>query len=332
MRTHVDYKHANYMYMNYTRSEVKDMNRKKILRNLMILSMVVAICILALVVKTALNNNKTDYGKYAFYKSTIQKDDCYLCGNNPDSSIAPYLGESNIGLINLNTFDCFRFEVNRYDENHKLIEKLAKYGTSKGWRGNEDTGSTFNYDVYCNKGYLSAYVHFNDNSDLQLDRIQSFLCSDCLKTVMKEYQSDERHLDIALIDFQDGTIKPFQKGTVGVYLSDYYVTIQYNTEHDTLNLIGFYCPDRYSEYDYDPNLSVTDEIVQYCNDNNFAFTLNDEVKNFLSGFERIGGITYTDDSVTFQNESFIGSKELTIHKDGTYNIFDLDEPEENTEE
>lgn len=265
--------------------------------------------------------------KYAVYTSTIKQEDCYLCGDNPNSSITPYLGESNIGLINLNTFDCFRFEVNRYNDNHEPIEKLAKYGTSHGWRGDDKTGSTFDYIVYCNKGYLNATVRFNDNSDLQIDRIQTFLCNDCLEIVMQEYWSGERYLDIALIDYKDGKIQPFNESVVGTCMSDYYISMQY-TEHGSLNLLAFYCPDRYNELDYDPNISITEEITQYCNDNNFTFTLNDEVKDFLSGFEKIGGISYSDNSVTFQNESFIGSKELTINKDGTYDIFDLDILEE----
>lgn len=270
------------------------------------------------------HKDTTDYVKYAVYTSAIQKEDCYLCGNNPNSPITPYLGESNIGLINLNTFDFVRFEVNRYDESNELIEKLVKYGISRGWRGDKDTGSTFDYNVCCNKGYASAGVHFNNNSDLQLNSIQTLLCSDCLEAVMKEYQSNERHWDIALIDFENGEVKPLIKSAAGRYLSDYYVSMHYNTEYDSLYLFAVYCPNRYSEYDYNPDLSVTDEIMLYCDKNNFAFDLNDEVIEFLSGFEEIAGLSYNNESVTFRNEILMGTKELTINKDGTYEIRDFD--------
>ena len=304
------------------------MKRKKIFYSLLAFG-VVAFAVIYIVFGKSINDKPID--QYAVYASTIQKEDCHLCGNNPNSSITPYLGESNIGLINLNTFDCFRFEVNRYNDNHEIIKRLVKYGNSHGWRGDDKTGSTFDYDVYCNKGYLNATVRFNDNSDLQLNRIQTFLCNDCLETVMEGYRSDERHLDIALIDFKNREIQPFNESVVGTCMSDYYISMRY-TEHGSLSLLAFYCPDRYNELDYDPNMSVTDEITQYCNNNNFNFTLNDEVKNFLSGFEKIGGISYSENSVTFQNESFIGSKELTINKDGTYDIFDLDILEKNIQE
>lgn len=308
------------------------MSRKKRLCSILIIIGVMVVVSLIAVRTVTSKNDATDYNElYANYASTIQKEDCYLCGNNPNSPITPYLGENNIGLINLNTFDCFRFEVNRY-ENHKLIEKLVKYGNSRGWGGDKDTGSTYDYDVYCNKGYLSATLRFNSNSDLQLNRIQTFLCSDCLETVMNDYWSDERHWDIALIDFKNREINSFNQHVTGTYMSDYYITMRYNDEHDSLNLLAFLCPDRYNEYDYDPNLTVTDEIIQYCVDNDYAFTLNDEVIEFLSGFEKIGGISYGDNSVTFRNESFIGSKELTINKDGTYDIFDMDELMEDSQE
>lgn len=311
------------------------MNRKKLCSLLIIAGVIVVVS--CIVVRVVTRNNSSDYEKlYAVYASTIQKNDCYLCGNNPNSPITSYLGENNIGIINLNTFECFRFEVNRYNEKHELIEKLVKYGNLHGWGGDENTGSTYDYDVYCNKGYISATLRFNDNSDLQLDRIQTFLCSDCLETVMKDYWSDERHWDIALIDFKNREINSFNQHITGTYMNDYYISMRYNDEHDSLNLLAFFCPDRYSEYDYDPNLTVTDEIMQYCIDNDFAFTLNNEVIEFLSGFKQIGGISYSDKSVTFRNESFIGSKELTINKDGTYDIFDMNElmedSQENTEE
>lgn len=310
------------------------MSRKKTLCNLMLFVGVVAIVSFIVIVinRSTTHSDITDYDKYTVYASTIQKKDCYLCGNNHNSSITPYLGESNIGIINLNTFDCVRFEVNRYDENHQLIKKLVKYESSQGWRGDEETGSTFNYDVNCNKGYLNASIRFNDNSDLQLDRIQTFLCSDCLEAVMEKFYSDERHWDIALIDFENREINPFNETTVGLHMSDYYISMRYDDKHDYLNLAAFYCPDRYSEYDYDLNQSVTDEIIQYCDKNNFPFTMNDEVIQFLSGFEKIGGISYSDERVTFMNHSFIGTKELTINKDGTYEIFDLDEDREDSQD
>lgn len=280
--------------------------------------------LLVRLVLTKPHEKSLELDQYANYTSTISKSDCYLCGNNPNSTIAPYLGQSNLGLINLNTFDCLSFDVNRYSESNELLETLIKYPVRRGSQGDENTGTTLDYDFNANKGYINVKLDFNDNSDLQIDRIQTFLCSDCLRCVMDGYWSSERYLDIALIDFKNAKIKPIGAYSAGLPLSDYYASVNYNSEYDYIDIFAFYCPDRYSEYGYNPNLSVTEEIMQYCDKNDFAFTLNDEVKEFLSDFEEIQGISCGDESVLFRDEPIIGDKELTINKDGTYSIFDLD--------
>ena len=262
-----------------------------------------------------------DYaGDYANYASLIQKDDCYLCSDNPSSNVLPHLGEENIGLINLNTFECYPFEVNRYSENKELIEKLERYGYSNGHRGDGETETTYSYTVNSHRGYLYADLYFNEHSDLQLKKMQNFLCSVCLENVMESYWSHERHWDMALIDFKDGKITPLSEHITGTNLNEFQIQMQYFPDADKMHIFAFYCPVRYSELDYDPDLSVTDEILYYCENNNIVFQLNNEVIGFLSDFEEIVQISYGDESVTFRNEPFFGSKELTIYKDGTYKI------------
>ena len=294
-------------------------NRKKLYVALLFLG-VMAIGVIAY----GMNANRGK-GGYGVYSSSVQKEDCYACGNHPNSPITPHLGEDNLGLINLNTFEGVCFAVNRYEKN-QLVDKLAKYETCRGSYGYGGNGTSFDYSFNRNKGYSSASLYFNKKSDLQLEKIGSFLCMDCLTAVMEQYYAKERYWDIALVDFKTGAIRPLVKSVTGITLSDYYVSIHYDNENDRLNIFAVYCPDRYTEYEYAPNLSATDEVIQYCEREGFAFVMNEEVTAFLAGFGRIAEIAYGDGHVIFRNDSMIGDKELTVYKNGEYHIFDRKKP------
>lgn len=270
--------------------------------------------------ETGTSSKHIDYSNYA---STVQKNDCYLCGNNPDSQITPHLGEENLGLINLNTFECMVFEVNRYTASGERIELVEKYSVFRSRQIEEGDGTRVSYEVDKNRGVLCAHLSFRENSDLILENIQKYLCADCLDAVMEEYWPSERHWDTALIDFKSGEIEPFSPYDIAKNISDYRAAMEYDPEYDSLRLIAFYAPTRYSELGYDPNLSIIDEILLYCKGNDFAFSINDEVAEFLDSFEMIASIREDEDSVSFFDNA-IYEKKLTIYKDGTYDIFDFD--------
>ncbi len=50
------------------------------------------------------------------YVSTITDAECYVCGDGGDYTVSAYWGEDNVGIMNLNTFELLRLEINRYDE------------------------------------------------------------------------------------------------------------------------------------------------------------------------------------------------------------------------
>lgn len=84
-----------------------------------------------------------------------------------------------MGIINLNTFELLRLEINRYNNHGQLLEEIAGYMQSSHLSGE--------------KSYVHAYT-FPDNGyahvqisgvNYKIDRttIQSNLCQRCLDTV-----------------------------------------------------------------------------------------------------------------------------------------------------
>ena len=55
--------------------------------------------------------------------SKISQDECFICGSGSDFA---YWGEDNVGIINLNTFEVLRLEINCYGDHGELIEEMAR--------------------------------------------------------------------------------------------------------------------------------------------------------------------------------------------------------------
>lgn len=70
-----------------------------------------------------------DY-KHEDFISDLCQENCYLCGNGSDLLTSSYWSEDNVGILNLNTFELLRIEINRYNDSGQLIEKAAGYTQS----------------------------------------------------------------------------------------------------------------------------------------------------------------------------------------------------------
>ena len=106
--------------------------------------------IVAFNVSTAKERVPENY-EHIDYISTITQEECYVCSDTKDFSGFLYWGEDNVGIVILNSFELLRLEINRYDDQGKLIEELAGFMSSSGM-SNEKTES-----------YVHAYC-FSDNA------------------------------------------------------------------------------------------------------------------------------------------------------------------------
>ena len=94
--------------------------------------------------------------EYVDFVSAVTQEDCFLCGNGSGFPVSSYWGEDNIGIINLNTFELLRLEINRYGDHGDLIEEAAGYMQTSSLIDNE------------NESYAHAYT-FPDNAYANID-------------------------------------------------------------------------------------------------------------------------------------------------------------------
>lgn len=176
------------------------------------------------------------------FTSAIEKEDCYLCGDRPHHEISSYLGQDNVGLINMNTFDVLLVEINRYDSNGQLIEEAT--GTMQMEIcavGN--TAVSIMTDV--DRGYSHAAFQPSGNG-IDGDAIGSYLCQDCLDDFFSYYWGYDAPPEIAMINFATHEIRPLVSSCPWFTLDNYLVDCTFE-DTGNINLRITYRPVRYQE-------------------------------------------------------------------------------------
>ena len=174
------------------------------------------------------------------YVTELTQEDCFLCGNGSGHINSHYWGEDNVGIINLNTFELMRLEINRYDDHGQLIEKVAGY-MQTGHLSGEDT-------------YAHAYTHpDNGYSHVQItgvqysidrESIQGHLCQSCLNTINDLWFSEDAPAEYAAVSFAERTIRPLMKCYPWFFAGNYGVDCEFK-DNGAIDLLIHYCPNRY---------------------------------------------------------------------------------------
>lgn len=174
------------------------------------------------------------------YVSELTQEDCFLCGNGREPMIAHYWGEDNVGIINLNTFELMRLEINRYDDYGQLIKEAAGYMQTSHLSG-EDT-------------YAHAYTHpDNGYSHVQItgvqysidrESVQVHLCQSCLDTINDLWYSEDAPAEYAIVSFAERTIQPLMKCYPWFSAGNYGIDCEFK-DNGAIDLLIHYCPNRY---------------------------------------------------------------------------------------
>ena len=188
-------------------------------------------------------SGKREVNTTAQYQSDTAKEDCRLCGNNPNDLLQFYFGENNVAVIDLNTFEFFRLEINRYDDDHNPIEQKA--GHISMLTNRTQSGAIWDFTINSDRGYSDGSVTLKENSKLSLESMAAHLCADCLTAVMNEYTYKGEQWNIAVINFADKKITPLQEAVTGFSFGDFYVKSKYDKTDGKIDLLVWYCPVRY---------------------------------------------------------------------------------------
>ena len=174
------------------------------------------------------------------YVSAITAEECFVCGE-PEGVLAKlYWGQDNLGILNLNTFDFMRLEINRYDDAGKLIEEPTGFMQMKSLQCNE---SYAHASVHPDRGYANIQIQGQLNN-IDDKAIQSHLCQVCLDAINNMYFGDNPPEEYAIVNFADKTLRPLIQNTTFFSSGNYGINCDFE-ENGEVDLIVFYCPPRY---------------------------------------------------------------------------------------
>lgn len=156
--------------------------------------------------------------KYAHidFVSNITQEACFVCGKQNR-----YRGEDNVGIVNLNTFDLLRLEINCYDDHGSRTEEPAGF-LSTGKLIDQER-KTYAH-AYCFPDSCYASVRLSGvQYAIDRERVQNHLCQNCLDSINGLHFGSSAPSEFAVVSFEEGTIRPllcscpwFSAGNFGV--------------------------------------------------------------------------------------------------------------------
>ena len=175
------------------------------------------------------------------FVSTITQEECFVCGDQSDPLTAAHWGEDNVGILDLNTFEMLRLEINRYGDHGELVTTEAGYMQMHGMETGSGRAHTFTFP---DEGYADVSIS-GVAYDINRDSVQNHLCQSCLDSINSEWFGDDPPAEIAVVSYEDKTLRPLVTCTTGFGIGNYRVNCEYR-ENGDIDLLIFYCPNRYA--------------------------------------------------------------------------------------
>lgn len=209
-----------------------------------VLSLMLILALFGCTVKQDVQNH-SEYGTEIVYHSEVAPEDCYICGDKAENLQTVNWGQSNVALVSLNTFEVKPIEINRYDIDGHLIEEVSgvmSFGGGQSVEGGFSAHLMQDYD----RGYATGTLDFYNDEKLDIDKLSSFLCEDCLNNILP--WDLEQCFGVGVINLETKEIHALQEKITGFGIGDFYVDcnlLERNKETGRMDLLIFYCPVRY---------------------------------------------------------------------------------------
>ena len=196
--------------------------------------------ILALAAHTAKKETEPAQYTHVDYVSALQGE-CFLCGDGSGPITSLHWGEDNVGIINLNTFEVMRLEINRYDDHGQLLEEAAGYMQSNHLLGEDSSAHAYTHP---DNGYAHVQI---SGVQYEIDRasIQGNLCQSCLDTINDLGFSGAAPAEYAVISFADRTIRPLVSCYTWFSAGNFGIDCEFKDD-GAIDLLIHYCPNRYT--------------------------------------------------------------------------------------
>lgn len=199
------------------------------------------VLIIAANVRAAKEQNTEEY-EHIDFVSTITQEDCFVCGNSTKDPMSLHWGEDNVAIVNLNSFEVLRLEINRYGDHGELIEEAAGYMQTSSLIDDENESYAHAY-TFPDNGYANVNLT-GVRYAIDRDAIQGHLCQSCLDSINELWFGEDPPAEYGILNFEDHTIRPLVTCTTGFGMGNFHVDCDFE-DGGKIDLLIFYCPPRY---------------------------------------------------------------------------------------
>ena len=215
-------------------------NMKKSICHLLICTLV--LCTLCACSQASEDKQNGQQSKRYEFTSQIEKESCYLCSENAESSLAEFGRHANVGIVNVNTFEVMELEINRYDwDGNQIMEATGAMHMCGSTLGDIRVSGMVNPD-----GSYSS-VNFNPEGEtIDEEKLGLFLCQDCLDEFASSCYGSENIPPIAVVSFEHRYLAALNERTPWFSRKDYLVTVNYD-EDGSIGVVAIYNPPRFQD-------------------------------------------------------------------------------------
>lgn len=179
--------------------------------------------------------------EYGHIDSKLENvDECYLCGNAPESLMGYYRKFDTVGIIGLNEWYVLDLRLKEYDSEGNPTEDSSGMSSSFG----NISGMDYYVDAVPSRGMSNVTL---ESSDGFFDKsvVENHLCQGCLDKVTETLEGyfeerKEEYLPFCLVDFKTLDIYPVQKMNMAYSVRDYWVELNYTDSEMELDV--YYLP------------------------------------------------------------------------------------------
>ena len=174
--------------------------------------------------------------------SSTKKESCAICGEHPDVHWSWYMGQDNVAIVDVNTFDYSYIEINRYHPDGTQITESAGYMKMSG---GEIGAHHISGMVDPDRG-MARLDGTLSSEPIDASAIESFLCQECLDEFTSHYYKHDKVYSLAVYNFAAKTLRPLVESSTWYAADNYSVDCHYGDD-GKIDITVYYCPPRFVE-------------------------------------------------------------------------------------
>lgn len=189
--------------------------------------------------------------------SSVNAEDCYICGNSKDSQMSYYGKFDSIGVIHWNGMEIVDTDVRSYDEAGN--ELFGQNGVSIRRSNFGDGYGSVSVNGTPNRGFSQINVYYKDKDKMDFNQAGQKICQNCLDQAIKIYEDQINYgkdgsiatTGYCLVDFTTRKLYTLSDPYRSYFIRDYFITYDVKEglegAENRIEILIVYAPERKRE-------------------------------------------------------------------------------------